>query len=308
MAVRRDIEPERTRLPDTESAVRPAPPASPPAWRVRAYRAGLRLADGARSLAAACDGFCEAVSLGLLRPQDVDAVVAQAYASEPDFYDPDNFRPPYAAIEAEVADDLLHRVAGRRLLDAFCGQGREAATFAARGFEVTGIDRVPEVIERARERAAAANLDARFLVADFESWAPTESYDVVFTSAWMYSTFQGRERRARFLERCRTLCAPQGVIVISYKLRTPQEARRYRLRHVVARAAAALTRGNRRVEPGDRLYYHLFWHHFDSMSVDEEIAAAELEVLRTWNARDGQIVFRVLRARTAGPAADDASS
>jgi SAM-dependent methyltransferase len=52
------------------------------------------------------------------------------------------------------------------VLDAGCGTGEHALDLAARGCEVLGVDVAPTAIEQAREKAAARQIDATFLVAD----------------------------------------------------------------------------------------------------------------------------------------------
>jgi SAM-dependent methyltransferase len=47
-----------------------------------------------------------------------------------------------------------------------CGTGTNAIWLAQRGFEVTGVDLVPQAIERAKQRAAEAGVSIRFFAAD----------------------------------------------------------------------------------------------------------------------------------------------
>jgi SAM-dependent methyltransferase len=53
-----------------------------------------------------------------------------------------------------------------RALDLGCGRGSQCIELARRGWDVTGVDVVPQAVEAARERAAAAGSTASFLVAD----------------------------------------------------------------------------------------------------------------------------------------------
>jgi len=56
---------------------------------------------------------------------------------------------------------------GRRVLDVACGSGMHAIALAQRGYDVTGADLSAPMIERARENAAAAGCEVRFVVAGF---------------------------------------------------------------------------------------------------------------------------------------------
>jgi SAM-dependent methyltransferase len=67
----------------------------------------------------------------------------------------------WTAGEVEGVCRRLPLPAYRRVLDICCGPGRHAAAMAARGYEVTGVDRDAEAIAQAR-----AAIDGRFLVLD----------------------------------------------------------------------------------------------------------------------------------------------
>lgn len=53
-----------------------------------------------------------------------------------------------------------------RALELGCGTGTNCVWLAEQGFEVTGIDVAPLAVERAEERARAAGVNVRFIVAD----------------------------------------------------------------------------------------------------------------------------------------------
>ncbi|MHB0957846.1 MAG: class I SAM-dependent methyltransferase [Pirellulaceae bacterium] len=80
----------------------------------------------------------------------------KAYSQQP----PWEIGHPQPALVA-VADQIEGSI-----LDAGCGTGDCALFFAARGHAVYGIDFVPEVIAQAKSKAAAAQLDACFMVID----------------------------------------------------------------------------------------------------------------------------------------------
>lgn len=68
--------------------------------------------------------------------------------------------------------DLLGDLAGRRVLDAGCGEGYLARALAARGARVTGIDLSPRLIALAREQDPRGEIAYR--VADLSAPLPAE--------------------------------------------------------------------------------------------------------------------------------------
>lgn len=55
---------------------------------------------------------------------------------------------------------------GRRALDVGCGKGRDAIHLAKQGWDVTAVDLEERAIAQARERAAEADADVRWIVGD----------------------------------------------------------------------------------------------------------------------------------------------
>jgi len=110
--------------------------------------------------------------------------------------------------------------AGQRVLDIATGSGNTALAAARRYCEVTGVDFVPSLLDRARERAAAERLDIDFREADAESLPfPDASFDVILsTFGVMFAPDQARAA-SELLRVCRpggkiglTTWPPQGFI------------------------------------------------------------------------------------------------
>jgi len=101
---------------------------------------------------------------------------------------------------------------GARLLDVACGSGQLALMASRDGFDSTGVDIAENLIERARERAAAERLSARFEVGDAEALPfPDASFDVVVSL--IGAMFAPRpELVARELLR---VCVPGGTIAMA---------------------------------------------------------------------------------------------
>jgi SAM-dependent methyltransferase len=109
----------------------------------------------------------------------------------------------------ELLCEAVELRAGQKVLDVACGSGNAALSAARRNCEAVGIDYVPALIERARERAAVERLPARFEVGDCEDIpAPDASFDAVL-SVYGAMFAPRQERAAQELLR---VCRPGGRI------------------------------------------------------------------------------------------------
>lgn len=110
---------------------------------------------------------------------------------------------------AEALCEAVDPRGGQRVLDIACGSGTAALVAARRYCEVTGIDYVPELIDRARRRAEADDLDAAFQVGDAQYLPfPDGSFDVVL-SVYGVQFAPDQEKAAREMLR---VCRPGGRI------------------------------------------------------------------------------------------------
>lgn len=84
------------------------------------------------------------------------------------------------AIEERLILDMMGELAGRRVLDAGCGDGTLICAAASQGAEVTGIDPDPAMLAAARSRVSRAGLQATYLDGRVERLPfPDASFDVV---------------------------------------------------------------------------------------------------------------------------------
>ena len=83
---------------------------------------------------------------------------------------------------AERLCDAADLRAGSTVLDVACGSGNVAIAAARLGCEVTGIDYVPSLLDRGRERAAAERIELNLLHGDTEEIPfPDESFDAALS-------------------------------------------------------------------------------------------------------------------------------
>jgi len=118
----------------------------------------------------------------------------------------------YMEGDARSFYERLDVPAGARLLDVACGSGQLALIAAREGVRVVGVDIAANLIERARARAAAEGLQARFEEADAEALPFEEaSFDVV--ASLIGAMFAPRPHLvARELAR---VCVPGGTIAMA---------------------------------------------------------------------------------------------
>ena len=113
-------------------------------------------------------------------------------------------RPQQAFVALAEAGGL-----GVRVLDAGCGTGEHALLAAAHGAAAVGVDAAPTAIERAREKAAARGLDARFVEADaLDLGSLGERFDTVLDCG-LFHIFDDDDR-ARYVASLSAVVDPGG--------------------------------------------------------------------------------------------------
>jgi ubiquinone/menaquinone biosynthesis C-methylase UbiE len=120
-----------------------------------------------------------------------------------------------AWITGPLARELVEAVElrpGARVLDVACGTGHVALEAARLACSVTGIDYVPQLVDVARRRALAEDLDVDFRVADAEDLPFADgSFDFVLSAIGVMFTAD-HERAAAELVR---VCRPGGRIGVA---------------------------------------------------------------------------------------------
>lgn len=102
-----------------------------------------------------------------------------------------------------------------RILNVGSGPGWSELYLASAGYDVTGIDNEPSLVDLARERAAILGVPAKFEVADAFDLASFESkFDLVF-SCGVLEHFDREETVSLLREQAR--CAPYVIIEIPTK-------------------------------------------------------------------------------------------
>jgi len=238
-------------------------------WRISLGRFLIRLGRCIKSLAIMAmrpDDLVEFSRQFYLRPNQL------SYWSSEDFLDQG-----LTSLERALLEKTPLRQG--RLLLLGVGGGRDAIALANQGFEVTGVDFVPEMVQRAQENAARRGLQLAGMVQEISSLnLPPESYDLAWIAREMYSCLPTRERRIAMLRRVHRALRPGGYFVCTFHWQHPG---RFSPRVEWARRLfALLTLGNRGYEPGDILWLDAEFIHafFQEADLRGEFAAGGFEV------------------------------
>jgi 2-polyprenyl-3-methyl-5-hydroxy-6-metoxy-1,4-benzoquinol methylase len=121
------------------------------------------------------------------------------------------FRPGYTDDYFRLLQYLGVGLRGQHILDLGTGTGVLALPFARQGARVTALDRSPEQIASAQNRAASEGLDIRFLTALAEDVELDASEFDVATASMCWSDFD----RDLVAARLRRALRPGGLLLIS---------------------------------------------------------------------------------------------
>ena len=133
----------------------------------------------------------------------------------------DNFDEDFAAIEQWA------RRLGNPLLDLACGTGRMAIHLASLGHQVTGVEVVPEMIERARQKAAARGVSIEWVVDDARTFNLQRQFPFIFMLGSAFQFLPTRADHEAMFARVRQHLHPGGYFL--FETRNPSPRNLYEL-------------------------------------------------------------------------------
>ena len=225
--------------------------------------------------------FIQSLAVAVMRPRDLIEFTRLTYADPKDIQgwtDRDLVDSGLTPAEESILKKIP--LAGGRLLVIGSGGGREAFVLARRGFDVTGVDNVAGMAEKAKENAVERGLNVRFLVQDITMLdVPERSFDIVWLTAGLYSLVPTRKLRAALLERIGSALREGGYCICGFyksgdRRATSQGA-------ILRKIVQYVTLGNLHYEKGDILLSNIeFVHAFSSEDeLREEFSRAGFDVL-----------------------------
>jgi SAM-dependent methyltransferase len=126
--------------------------------------------------------------------------------------------------EHDVADSILLNLADQAagpILELGCGTGRLTIPLAKRGLDLTGLDILPHMIDRAREKAAG--LDIRWICDDVRHFQLDGRYGLIFTAGAVLQHLLRRVDQEAMLARVGEHLAPGGRFVLDASFKRPDK-------------------------------------------------------------------------------------
>ena len=121
----------------------------------------------------------------------------------------------FAARDTEIPFFLRHaRAAGGPVLEVACGTGRLTLPIAREGIDITGIDISAPMLEQARVKSAAENLDVEWLEQDCRSMSPGRQFALIFSATNAMQHLLDVDSACAFLRSAREALLPDGRLII----------------------------------------------------------------------------------------------
>lgn len=116
----------------------------------------------------------------------------------------------------EPSPFLIEAIAKRskagRALDLGCGAGVFSVYMAKAGYEVTGIDFIPEALEMAKTYASEQGVSVRWLMQDLLTWEPAEKFDIILDSGCLHTISD----KSAFKDRVTRWLSPDGDFILGH--------------------------------------------------------------------------------------------
>lgn len=118
---------------------------------------------------------------------------------------------------------------GGPFLDLACGTGRMAFHLASQGYQVTGVDIVPEMIAHARQKAAERAVSIEWEVSDARSFHLEKQFPCIYMLMNAFQFLLTRMDHEAMLACVREHLQPEGYFI--FETRNPSPRNLYEVRH-----------------------------------------------------------------------------
>ncbi len=114
------------------------------------------------------------------------------------------------------------RAVGGPLLDLACGTGTMAIHLAQQGYQVTGVDIVPEMIAWATQKAARQAVSIEWVVADARAFHLHKQFPFIYMLGNAFQHFLTRADHEALLARVREHLLPEGCFLFCTRNPSPR--------------------------------------------------------------------------------------
>jgi SAM-dependent methyltransferase len=118
--------------------------------------------------------------------------------------------------EVDGVLECLRPLAGARILDLCCGQGRHSVALAQRAFDVTGYDLSARLLGVARHAAEEARLQVAWVRGDMRELPFREEFDAVVNLFTAFGYFDTQQEDQLVLEGAARALRPGGAFLIDF--------------------------------------------------------------------------------------------
>jgi SAM-dependent methyltransferase len=119
-----------------------------------------------------------------------------------------------ARTQVEPLVGALELAGDESILDLCCGPGRFTVPLALRGFAVTGVDRSPFLLGKAREHAAGQNADVEWVQQDMREFSRPGAFDVVLNLFTSFGYFEDENEDLAVLRNMHASLVPGGKLLM----------------------------------------------------------------------------------------------
>ena len=117
--------------------------------------------------------------------------------------------------EGEVARLLaLAEFQGRSVLDLACGPGRHSIELARKGYQVTGVDRSPFLLSKAKDRASETQVEVEWIQDDMRSFVRPDAFDLAINMFTSFGYFDDKAEDVLVLKQLHHSLTARGVLVM----------------------------------------------------------------------------------------------
>jgi ubiquinone/menaquinone biosynthesis C-methylase UbiE len=101
-----------------------------------------------------------------------------------------------------------------KILDLCCGQGRHSLELAKRGFEVTGVDRTVQYLEKAKSETSKQNFSIEFIKDDMRNFKRANYFNAIIIMYTSFGYFEDQNENIKVLHNSFISLKKKGLLLI----------------------------------------------------------------------------------------------